>query len=311
MSISAQLVSLMGGRISVESEPGSGSTFHVTVPFAIPEDQPVQPEPAMNALAGVRMLVVDDNTTNRRILAETLRCWQALPETSESGAEALRTIGKAVQDGTPFDLILTDACMPGMDGFLLIESIFREFRTNTPAIILLSSVDRGQAGPNLGISAYLMNPVQRHELFRAICQALRVQSQNGGRPSEDASSGGTDTPGGRKLRVLLAEDNPINQKLAVRLLEKHGHTVEVAATGREAVDGWTRGICDAILMDCQMPEMDGYAATHEIRVRERHLGRQHTHHRDDGACHEGRSRESVSTRGWTDIPRNPSKRKIY
>ncbi|HTK74171.1 MAG TPA: response regulator [Gemmataceae bacterium] len=282
LAIAARLVGMMGGRMWVDSEPGRGSTFHVTVPFA-PATRPTsRPAPAdPDRVRGLRVLVVDDNATNRRILQEMLGNWGMRPTTTDGGPAALDALDQARAAGAPFGLALLDAMMPDMDGFMLAERI--RHSDHTPTLMMLSSADRREDTArcrNLGIASYLTKPVRQSTLLDAIMTALGGEEADGTKrriedgeqpkhdPDFDANSGAAPRP----LRLLLADDNAVNQKLAVGLLEKRGHRVVVVGDGREALAAFDREPFDAILMDVQMPEMDGFEATAAIRDRERVCG---------------------------------------
>ncbi len=284
LTITSRLVDLMGGRIYVESKPGHGSTFHFTGVFDLGQTSGLRaPEPETVDLRNVAVLVVDDNETNRRILREILLNWGMRPTTADGGAEAIAILEHAHNAGTPFSLVLTDMEMPGMDGFTLVQRIKASPVVAGATIMMLSSVTAQGDGARcrqLGVKAYLVKPIRQPELRQAIVAALN--DRNSGNvaasdlnnekdkpavvthdPSRPASSG---------LRILLAEDNAVNQLLARRLLERNGHTVVLAGNGREAVHLLQTEAFDIALMDVQMPEMDGFEATQAIRERERVSG---------------------------------------
>ena len=273
LTISKRLVEMMGGRIWVESVSGQGSTFHFTVRLGVAESLGWA-RPALPAsLADLRVLVVDDNATNRRILEEMLCAWVMQPALAEDAPTALSCMEKAHDAGAPFSLVLTDANMPGTDGFTLVEEIRKHPQiSNTPIMMLTSAGQRGDAlrCNQLGVAAYLTKPIGETELMDAI---LRVLGSNLQKKGQGLVTRHTLREAKRSLRILLAEDNEINQKLAVRLLEKRGHSVAVVNNGREALEWINREDFDVALMDVQMPDMDGFEATAEIREREKRTGK--------------------------------------
>jgi signal transduction histidine kinase/DNA-binding response OmpR family regulator len=272
LTISSRLVRAMGGRIWVESEPGEGSRFHFTAGFGVSRRSIADVPPAEDpVLHGIRVLVVDDNATNRRILAETVLRWGMIPTVVGSGTDALDALHLAASESAPFPLILSDVQMPGMDGYSLLEKLREDPSLGAPRLVLLTSSGQGGAlGRKLGAAGYLTKPVRRSELHAAILQALQTNVAAGNGISSLAErSAGTDS---RQLRVLVAEDNEVNRKLARRLLEKRGHTVAMADNGYEALQTMERQEFDLVLMDVQMPGMDGFEATAEIRLREKASG---------------------------------------
>jgi signal transduction histidine kinase/ligand-binding sensor domain-containing protein/CheY-like chemotaxis protein len=271
LTISSQLVELMGGRIWVESEQGKGSAFHFTSYFQ-PQSHAVKKTPASEQLniSGLRVLVVDDNATNRRILEATLNTWNMRPVAVEGGQAALKAMEETGKTEEPFSLVLLDCHMPKMDGFGLAAEIKRRPEIAGPTIIMLTSAGQNSDSKQrreLGIAACLTKPVKQSELFDTIISTLGNSPQVGVRSPRN--SGPAPANAGKSLRILLAEDNVVNRKLATRLLEIQGHLVVPANNGREAVAAWERDCFDLVLMDIQMPEMSGFEATAAIRERER------------------------------------------
>jgi two-component system, sensor histidine kinase and response regulator len=272
LTICSRLVELMGGLIWVESEEGRGSRFHFTTRFGIGEKAVGVVAASPERLRGLGVLVVDDNRTNRRILEGLLGRWEMKPVSSDSGQEALARLREAWEAGEPFELVLTDVHMPEMDGFRLVELI-RERPELAPATIMMltSAGQRGDAARcrELGVAAYLTKPIRQSELREAILNVLGQLEQEGQArllTRHSLREAGTSKT---SLRVLLAEDNPVNQRLVIRLLEKSGHRVAVANNGLEVLAALDKESFDLVLMDVQMPEMDGFEVTAAIREKEK------------------------------------------
>ena len=268
LAITAKLVRLMGGDVWVESEVGKGSIFHFTANFT---EAPAPPaaDPSTVCLRNLRVLVVDDNATNRLILQEMLHSWEMQPTTVDSAVAAIDELHRASASKQPFDLVLSDVHMPGKDGFELASQIRGDHQLRSTVVMMLSS----GAGPGdaercraLGAAAHLIKPVKQSELLNIITTALE-HSAKCAEPMAKATAKST-----RQLKILLVEDSLANQKLAVGVLKKWGHTITVANNGVEAIDAWEREPFDVILMDVQMPEMDGLQATGLIRSKESVLG---------------------------------------
>ncbi|MGB7728196.1 MAG: response regulator [Candidatus Acidiferrum sp.] len=274
LTISSRLASMMHGRIWVESEIGKGSRFHFTAHFGL-QKHPARVRVARDlaVLRNMRVLIVDDNSTNRKILLKMLALWRADPTAMESGANAIVCLREAGGLGRNFPLILLDAQMPEMDGFALAECIRKNPEWSAATIMMLSSA--GQPGDakrcrEMGIAAYLTKPVRQAELLDAILTALGTRQL----PIQRAPlvTRHSLREGQSHLRILLAEDNSVNQLLAVRMLEKRGHIVKVAGNGKEALAALETQPFDLVLMDVQMPEMDGFEATTAIRAQEKRSG---------------------------------------
>jgi PAS domain S-box-containing protein len=273
LEISRQLVKLMGGEIGVESELGVGSTFFVTLPLT---KQLVPVQLTSRPLAGLRnvnVLIVDDNRTNREILCEQAASWNMEAQSAENGSQALQMLRRAAESSDPYDLAILDMDMPGIDGMQLAQRIKADPNVSSTRLVLLTSV--GQHGDTeearrLGIEAYLTKPVRQSELYDSLVTVMGRLAEEGA-PDEGqlvtlhtVREARTRSHG----RVLVAEDNPTNQEVAVGILGMLGYEADVASDGLEALEALSRSSYAAVLMDVQMPEMDGYEATREIRHRE-------------------------------------------
>jgi CheY-like chemotaxis protein len=274
LSISSRLVRMMEGNIWVESALGEGSTFHFTARLGQTKAAAAESAPKeVVSLRDLAVLVVDDNFTNRKILDAMLKHWSMRPEMAASGEEGLAVLERAASAGTPFPLVLLDAQMPEMDGFTLAERIKQNSKLTGATIMMLTSA--GQRGDGarcreLGIDVYLIKPIRKSELLEAILAAL---GKAPGKERAIVITRHTLRENRRKLQILLAEDNAVNQQLAVRLLGKRGHIVTVVPNGSEAVALAKKSRFDMVLMDVQMPEMDGFEATAVIRKEEESTGK--------------------------------------
>ena len=266
LTICRLLVELMHGDIGVESTPGKGSTFWFTVPI----DRSASAGPELPGLEGVRALVVDDNATARGVLAAQLSSRSATCATAGGGDEAMALLHAAVRAGQPFDLALVDSRMPGMDGEELAEAIRDSPDLPDLRLVLMTSTGDGrEAAIRIGVNGFVTKPVRRSRLLQEIEQALSTGvGDDAGQVSPEWQRPEGPRLGDVRGRVLVAEDNPVNQLVAARLLQQQGFSVDVVGNGREALAQHERNHYDAIFMDCQMPEMEGYEATAEIRRRE-------------------------------------------
>jgi two-component system sensor histidine kinase/response regulator len=260
LAIASQLVTLMGGQMHLESGPGKGSTFYFTV--RLMADGPVEEKEArIAALRGTEVLVVDDNATSRIILGKILNNWRMRPVLACGGPTALENLARASETAKPFPLVIIDSVMPGMDGFALLERMRQSSRPAGGSIMMLRSSAEARDAERcraMGVAASLFKPVAESELLNAVVRALEPKS---GKPREGSA------------RVLVVEDNPVNQAVAFGLVEKQGYSPRVVGNGREALAALRKEHFDLVLMDIQMPEMDGIEATLAIRREERESSR--------------------------------------
>ena len=277
LTISTRLVEMMGGKIWLHSAEGVGTQFHFTSRLRAAVSRvspPTMPDP--ETITNASILVVDDNQTNRRILEGMLARWEMKTTAVDSGEAALAELDAAYKAGSAYTLILTDAMMPNMDGFQLVEEIRkRPHLRASPTIMMLTSLGQrgdGKRCRELGIAAYLVKPIRQSELHDAILRVLGASRHETTEPLVTRHTLREDALFTAPLRVLLAEDNVVNQRVISRLLEKRGHHVRIVATGREALDALEQRAYDLVLMDIQMPDLDGMEATVKIRERERASG---------------------------------------
>ncbi len=279
LSIASRLAALMGGAISLESEPDQGSTFRFTARFGLSPDPSMATAGCVIDLRGLRVLIVDDNATNRLILQEWMRGWQTEPTAVGDGLTALNLLWRAVAQGHPFGLVLLDGRMPGVDGPALAAEISQSPQLSGCPIILLTSEDRpGRlARPReAGIAAVLRKPLQQKELIETVHQVLSRSPRE--LPEESllpaaAENGPGKVSSMRPLRILVAEDNALNQQVVQHLLERCGHAVRMAGDGRETVKALEQGDFDLLLLDVHMPELDGFRVIETLRQGERGSGR--------------------------------------
>ncbi|MCO6043702.1 response regulator [Aeoliella sp. ICT_H6.2] len=273
LTISAQLVRLMGGQLDVESEHGQGSEFHFTVEFERAQLTPEVPASHLATLHQLPVLVVDDNRTNRIICEEMLNNWGMSPLVVESGQRGLEECERRARLGTPFRLALVDVMMPNMDGFEFVSRLRERADTQNMPIIMLTSADRPedkQRAKGLSIARCMTKPVTQSNLLNAVTIAVGIAR------ADESPSDSVIARRGQKFvsrRILLAEDGVVNRQVATSLLEKRGHTVTAVENGQLAVEAARQSEFDLILMDVQMPVLDGFDATAAIRAWEKTSGR--------------------------------------
>jgi len=273
LTISRQLVDLMGGTIQVASEPGLGSEFAFTVPFRKGTESVHLPPVPRSDLRGVRVLVVDDNATNREIIEKQLYAWGVQCRGAGGGEEGLSVLREASSEGSPFDLAILDFNMPDIDGLSLAGMIKSDPSLAGIRLILISSVGirgDGRRAREAGISGYLTKPIRRDILFESIAAVMGLGDPgDGDLVTRHTIEGARRRIGGK---VLLVEDNPLNQEVTLGMLSVLGCDADVAGNGQEGLDAIAAKRYDLVLMDCQMPVMDGYMATRALRAREKESG---------------------------------------
>ena len=274
LSISRRIVALMRGSIGATSKPGEGSTFRFVVPFEAAPGMEAVSQAEVEDLNGRRVIVFDDNATNRLILCEALAAWGLEAREFATPAAGIREIAQAMHAGRPYSLVLLDKCMPGMDGFMVASRI-REISPSLPVVMLTSDSQQGDIArrQEMALAGYALKPVKRAELFRLVSNAIRAQTGSG-RP-EVPEPGRAAAAGAKKqaaLRILVAEDAPDNRLLLQAYLKSSPHLLTFAEDGQSACDEFAAGRFDLVLMDVQMPRMDGLSASRAIRARERELG---------------------------------------
>jgi len=273
LTISSQIIDMMNGKIWVESEPGKGSTFHFTAKFGIGSIKETKSSIHLKEIQGMEVLVVDDNDTNRRIIEESVINWGMKPTGVDSGQSALTKMKQALANNKFYPLIILDAHMPEMDGFTLVEKIKQEPELTRSKIMMLTSAgQRGDAARcrELGILAYLMKPITKSELFDAIVQVLGTKLAETDKTQLVTRHSLREKR--QRLHILLADDNNVNRKLATRMMEKRGHIVFSVNNGKEVLESFDKKSFDLILMDVQMPIINGLEATRKIRQKEKKTG---------------------------------------
>jgi two-component system sensor histidine kinase/response regulator len=258
----------MGGAIGLKSVPGEGTTITFDAHFDVSPRSPVAlPIPSEEDLRGIPTLIIDDNATNRRILIELARQWKMEPQGCDSGESGLAELCRAAYAGSPYRLVLLDERMPGIDGLAVLERIRGNPALLSPVIMMLTSCDQVTSAARcrqMGVETYLIKPISSSDLLGSIRVALGVQKP----ASTVAPVAAGIAASSLSLRILLAEDNVVNQRVAMTMLGKMGHGITLATNGLEALEQWRQGAFDLILMDVQMPEMTGLEATRQIRREE-------------------------------------------
>jgi signal transduction histidine kinase/CheY-like chemotaxis protein len=274
LAISKQLVLMMGGEIGARSEPGVGSAFWFTARLEKRSEGGKTTPDMRKGLRGLRVLVVDDHETNRRILHKQITSWGMHDGMAKDGTEALAALRSAAEGGEDYDLAILDMQMPGMDGIQLARAIGNEPAISSTRLVLLTSIglNINEAAREAGIEIVLNKPVRQSQLYNALATMMAAPAVTPEEPSV-GDAGSRATPEGEAGNVLLVEDYPVNRMVATAMLERSGYRVDAVGNGKEAVEALSNVPYAAVLMDVQMPEMDGYEATAEIRRREEVSGR--------------------------------------
>jgi signal transduction histidine kinase/CheY-like chemotaxis protein len=266
LAVSKSIVTLMGGKIDLKSMPGAGTTITFDAYFDVsPGSQPAPPISSEEDLHGMPTLIIDDNATSRRILFALTRQWRMNSHTCDSGESGLAELSRAASEGSPYRLLLLDERMPGMNGIEVLGRIRRNPALESVVIMMLTSCDLVESAAlcrQMGVETYLIKPINSSDLLGSIRLAIGLHI-----PASTVTPAGV-SPSSRSLRILLAEDNPVNQRVAMTILGKMGHRITLATNGLEALEQWRQSDFDLILMDVQMPEMTGLQATMQIRREE-------------------------------------------
>jgi CheY-like chemotaxis protein len=268
LAVSRSIVTLMGGEIGLKSTPGEGTTITFHAHFDVsPGSQPAAPIPSEEDFEGLPTLIIDDNATNRSILSELTRQWKMKPHACDSGESGLAELSRAADEGYPYRLVLLDEQMPGMDGFEVLDRIRRNPVLQSAVIMMLTSCDQVTSAARcrqMGVETYLIKPISPSDLLASIRLAIGVHT-----PASTVTLPIAVMPASSlSLRILLAEDNLVNQRVAMTMLGKMGHRITLATNGLDALEQWRQSDFDLILMDVQMPEMTGLQATTQIRQEE-------------------------------------------
>jgi two-component system sensor histidine kinase/response regulator len=274
LAITKQLVGLMGGTIGVESKPGKGSTFWFSARFQIQPAEMAQQMPRLDLLEGLRILIVDDNQTHRRILQQQIAAWKMRQGSAENSFQALKMLHRAIAMGEPYELAVVNLNLQGTDALDLARATNSDPAMAKIPMVVLTSVNRQvneSEAQQAGISAVLYKPVSPLQLYHCLITVMKISGESAGSPKMGLAfgeTGPTAAPPYFSRHILLAEDNPVNQEVALNMLELLGYKVTLVTNGNEALEAATREPFGLILMDCQMPEVDGYAATRAIREAE-------------------------------------------